>query len=381
MGGVINELGFPDSGTAQTPTHVYRDWIVEDMDPMMTAMQAADSTTPRNPYSNKVAIDPDTELASSQAAITATGVLASALPTTIGLSAYSAAVKAADVFNTTILTDAVAIETAERSATALAVTGALSAASSAVTSSITSLPAIDSASITAMVTAYSTRIKKQYLQAMARLASSLSDINAVNSSAFVWGMAGLERQLLDDVNHYDASLDMELNKLKYAKQLEIYTAAFNEYMQTFRVTFAEHLHGYLSRDIILLNQITNLVATTQNMIQNKYTSQFNLMNAQLAFNLSKYQVLTSEQDKQLDIDLEEQLWRWKMYQYGANFFSCAGGAALISSQKTTTKTEDLQMKLASYMNISSLLTQLGSMNYSSGGSMYGSGSNDTAWGG
>ncbi len=69
---------------------------------------------------------------------------------------------------------------------------------------------LDLATFDRIVESHEKRVKPQYLRAMSRLASSLADINAVNGSAFIFGMASINRQMLDDVDTYRRTIESNL---------------------------------------------------------------------------------------------------------------------------------------------------------------------------
>lgn len=106
--------------------------------------------------------------------------------------------------------------------------------------------AADAASTTDRVTnmraAFASRKLKDHMRSVSRMTAGMADYNAVNSSAFVFGMALLESDYADAVDAYDAEISMAVfNEVlrgyvgtfqgMYAKEIDAYVQEVSMYMQ------------------------------------------------------------------------------------------------------------------------------------------------------
>jgi len=318
-GGGTGALAFPYSEWDYEPTGRYSEWVAEIAD-YIAAIQESDS-----PYYGLTPPDPEDYLGSTAAGMAQKELndhftLIEALDAdadfnTFFENAIAEADKSASFPAISIASDVSAIHTAERSAISSAIDAALSAAADAVAGT----------PISGMVTAYENKIKKQYLRAMARLASSMADINAVNSSAFIFGMASINRQLIESINQYAATLDLETYKQ--------YSAM---YIQAFTTTFQSHLAGHVGlKQMREQSRDRSILVGFQNMMQyNLSKSQMNFTATHLQTELSRirYQSQNMEFDKALDLDVRDSVWDLTLYTHGANMLASSGGAALVPDE-------------------------------------------------
>lgn len=96
--------------------------------------------------------------------------------------------------------------------------------------------AVEAAPIDSMVKSYRQRALKGHLASVNRLSSGMADINAVNSSAFIVGMALQEAEFTRDVNDFQAKLEIQL-----------YSSLVPAYLDTFRATLGEYMKSYVDR--------------------------------------------------------------------------------------------------------------------------------------
>ena len=337
---------FPNATTSgydsiDTPTEFYAYWLEEVIPITMQAQLAGDS-----PYLGEgdAEPDPDDLMAATSAGMTQYEV--NAYKTAIDAidvdADYRAFVEQAvseayesDTFPAVDVTTAVAaVHTAERADISSAMTAAISAAATAVSDT----------PIAGMVTAYEDRIKKQYLRSISRLASSLSDINAVNSSAFVFGMGSINQELINDINNYDKSLDVET-----------YKQYVGLYMQTLTSTFSGHLQSYnnfnLSRnnakDSMVLNGTNAMFLASMNKVQYKGM----LAELQSTSNGMWQQARVAEHTNQVAYDVHDALFDYEIYAEGYNLLTAASGAKV-----TTTKLSPLEKGLNFALKAASIVT-------------------------
>ena len=203
-----------------------------------------------------------------------------------------------------VTTSVEAVHSSERAS----VSSALSAAASAASSAVEDTPISD------MVTAYEDRIKKQYLRAISRLASSMADINAVNSSAFVFGMAGINRQLLEDVNSFDANLSMEA-----------YKSYLSLYMSVFSTTFQTHVMRAQSNDQMKLQSSMSMMQYETSRIQGKGQ----LADIQERASLNRLNAHIAEQMNRLALEEKDSLYDFTLFAKGYNMLSPGSAAAVV----------------------------------------------------
>lgn len=309
-GGTASSLTFPNATGTDTTTGMYRHWIVDDLDGMITAAKAADS-----PYYGETVPDPDTYMdggatTRTQKEVTDQFSLVEGIDEDDDYRRFIeqsvAEVDESDTFPS-ITTDVESIHTSERTSISSALSAALTAAASAVEDS----PIAD------LVVAYESRIKKQYLRAMSRHAAYMSDIGAVNSTAFGFGMAAIDRQMLEDIDGYASGLDMQT-----------YQLYMNLYMQTFTETFRSHLSGDVrrkaSRDLAVMQAASDMA----NLYMYKVSANHNVTSLQAEVNRTRYVAKSEEFRDQLSLEVHDTLWDFELYAYGGNMLATAGGAAM-----------------------------------------------------
>jgi len=219
-----------------------------------------------------------------------------------------------------VASDIDTIHTAERTSTASALTAALTAAAEVVAGT----------PIAAMVTAYETRIRRTYVKAMSRISAGFADINAVNSSAFVFALASIERQMIDDVNHYDAQLS-----------IAAYNQGFAEYMNTFKNTFSQHLglHTRMNvlrksnRDLMILGGVRDI----SQMLGMKLQANNAATHLQLELNRIRHASEVEKHQNQLGIDEADAMFPGSYAIMAGNALATAGGAAMLPPKMSKTQ--------------------------------------------
>ena len=255
-----------------------------------------------------------------------------------------------------IATDAVSIHTATRTAITSMITSAATAAaasalsvhssertnvSSAMTSAIAAaIAVVNDDNIKEMTDAYEDRTKKQYLRAKTRLAAGMSDINAVNSSAFIFGMASIDRQWIEDVNNFDSQTTNDLYKTALGLFLDTFKTTFTAhigtgsggYIEAFNNAFSAQLReqGSLkqlrskSRDDMVM-QASEGMARLQQFKVNSYQA-YNAL--QIETNKIKHDADTQEMWNNLTLEVEAGKWDLDLFSYGANMLASASGASV-----------------------------------------------------
>lgn len=112
---------------------------------------------------------------------------------------------------------------------------------------------VDSAPIAKAVAAYRRRALTEHLRTVNRFAGGMADINAVNSSAFIIGMALQESSFDDKVMDYQAGIEGKL-----------FADAFPVYIDTFKNAMAAYLRSYEAQQAHMVQiALSSTTTTTQ----------------------------------------------------------------------------------------------------------------------
>jgi len=157
--------------------------------------------------------------------------------------------------------------------------------------------ALASADVTAMVTAFETNKKPRFLREMSAWTAGMADINAVNTSSFVIGMALRQKDFADAVDNFEAEL-----KVGMAKSVLDNTLSYH--LKGHLLTFASKADLF-SRGPAIYSDLAKLKADIEKLI---------------------IIAETEEQGTQLKMDVNEGLWDFEVMMYGVNVLSSINGA-------------------------------------------------------
>jgi len=336
-GGTSGSFDFPGvaSGDVFKPTENYS-MVVEALKDMYSTYYPDTGVVGANPgggadtpFTGEESPDPDLYMAAtgtqSQARMDTNLAIVDAIDEDDDFGTYADAALAkadeATMFPAVdVASDIDAIHTAERTDVGSALTSALTAAAAVVAGT----------PIAAMVTAYEIRIRKQYIRAMSRISAGFADINAVNSSAYVFALASIERQMIEDVDRYDAQLD-----------IEAYKSGFTEYMNTFRSTFAGHLglHSRMNvlrksnRDLMILGGVKDI----SQMLGMKLQANSIAVQMQSEINRIRHASKVEEHQNQLAIDESDVMFAHQFAVMTGNMLATAGGATMMPAKMSKTQ--------------------------------------------
>jgi len=136
-----------------------------------------------------------------------------------------------------------------------ALTGAQTAISMAISAAE---EIIESAPIAKAVASYRRRALTEHLRSVNRFAGGMSDVNAVNSSAFIIGMALQESEFEGKVLDYQAELETKL----YIDAFPIYVDTFKNVMNSYLETYAAQQSHMISIANNSTNTITGMFVTS-----------------------------------------------------------------------------------------------------------------------
>ena len=154
--------------------------------------------------------------------------------------------------------------------------------------------------------------------AVNRFAGQMADINAVNSSAFMLGMATIEAQHIQSVDDFDAQLTSD-----------IYRQAMTGSLESLRHDFSARLMNALQ------HKATRDQMTAQNtalMIQSAFTNaELEAGHMGLMIELARMRTVSQQEYRGISIELEEKTANWNMNTFlraGSFLGALGGGAAL-----------------------------------------------------
>jgi len=106
------------------------------------------------------------------------------------------------------------------------------------------LDAVNSDMINSLVSSYRRRQLRTHLRSVNRFSGGMADINAVNSSAFVIGMALLESDFEQGVSDFQTQITVQLSQASLAHFGQVFMSILQEYMRTQQARFADYLSAY-----------------------------------------------------------------------------------------------------------------------------------------
>jgi hypothetical protein len=175
--------------------------------------------------------------------------------------------------------------------------------------------AMTNTNITAQADAHETRMTPRFLRSVSRFAGGMLDINAVNSSAFVLGLALLEREVLADAADFDAGIAYKAYDSVVTNGLDkTFNAAFQRQGQ---------------RNVAMAQGINTMIAS----IQHKVDAQRDASHQQAELNRIKIIAKKEQVDKDIELDVEDALWDIKTFQYGGNLLASIAGGTSNQPQK------------------------------------------------
>ncbi len=221
-----------------------------------------------------------------------------------------------------------------------------------------------SASVSDMVDEFEKRRTPAHFRAVNRFAGPLADIGAINSSAYIFGMAAIEAEFSREVSEFDANATMqvftlaigqygdafkstfseysELYKSEIARYLEVYLASLDEYMKAvvsfsrdemgvFRSLAVSHIAAEIQSEFAIRNQrvsyFINSVKDMATMLSNRSSSESNATALQTEISRMKMVALKEQIDRDIEIDSFDALWDIKLYQYVGNMIGAPGGGS------------------------------------------------------
>lgn len=175
--------------------------------------------------------------------------------------------------------------------------------------------AIDSAPIDNEVQSYENSLKNQHLRTVARFAAGMADINAVNSSAFVIGMALLEREYSNEVSSYRAKLNLQMYD-------SVVTAAIRS-----------HLESYIRRYAIRDTFVADAAARMLQLQSNQLSWKLALVQYKGDIERITYIMEKERTERDISLDVSYAQWEFDTVQFAANIMAGLSGGTMGTVQQ------------------------------------------------
>lgn len=182
------------------------------------------------------------------------------------------------------------------------------------------------------VDAYESRRNPAFLRGLNRFAGAMADIGSVNSSAFVLGMVLAEKDRADDINQFDANIALQT----HGRVVETYVAQAGRFsdaqLQMFAQSYREVLTSFFAEVAEIRRGRVAFVNAAAGQMSQVFTSGLDLRfrNTVLKTDISRNAIIAKkeENDKSIDIDVHNAIWRLETYQYAANFIASYQGGVM-----------------------------------------------------
>jgi len=169
--------------------------------------------------------------------------------------------------------------------------------------------ALSSTSITAMVTAFETNKKTRFLRDTGIWSAGMADINAVHTSSFIMGLAIQQIEFSNSVDQFERELKSSL---------------YNTIVQT-------GIDGHIKAEVLRVNNEDGLLMKgpeiMANLAQLKDQMQGSLMQVKAEIERLNIVALKEQNDRQMELEVDEATWDFEVYMYGANLLGSIAGAS------------------------------------------------------
>jgi hypothetical protein len=167
---------------------------------------------------------------------------------------------------------------------------------------------VGTTAVEAAVLAFDTQQRPALLKAIARFSAGMSDVNAVMSSAFVWGLADMERAHLENVANYGAQLGLQNEKERFM---------------------------FITQGTDVLRQMEGAKIELQRMA------------ATALAEINRMKIVANKEwiERELEISVKAATWQLEMWQPAANLLSAIQGSAVSPSSSATSQPGGLMSTL------------------------------------
>jgi len=297
-----------------------------------------------NPYSMVSTYDPDTDIAAYETELGELQTYLDALAPETDIEAFldAAATKAAGIVDLldidTVITTV--LNTAE-GRVGNVVQAALNAAAQADLDTV----------VDAALANFRARHLIEHETSLTRFEAGMSDINAVNGSAFVMGLAVMESNYDDRLAQYDAEFTLPLCR-------EAFQAFMGAFLDQARMHLEAEVRAHYEAERLEVAYIDD--AARMMLDAMKLEGVMHEVNVRDSIEANRLKIVakTEETTHNLEYDIEDIMWDANVFQRGANVLSAASGAVVSAPAKPSPLQTALSGALAA-ASIASLFTGVG----------------------
>jgi len=327
---------------------------VTDADFVITNFGGGTDDTATNPYFSANVYDPDNDITAAQTEVTKYVDAVAAMAPDTDWQGYTSIAKTESVNK--YPTGNVAMSTIIQGIVTEAITdaattidtireGVVGDINSLMNSALTQLEVmLTAAPVKDMIAEYQRNAETAHLRSVSRYAGGMAEINAVQSSAYLIGMALMEAEHVQSVDQFSAQLSLQL----YNTIMSQYFATHGRYTQEELGTFVDRFNNHvrtegarLVQNDALKGQMINKGAMDIASIAFSQIDHDRLA-ATVQADMSRTKIIAKNEELKQGVlyDAEDWLWDLKVYQYGSNVLSgiSTGGQVLPESpsQMSTT---------------------------------------------
>lgn len=162
--------------------------------------------------------------------------------------------------------------------------------------------------------AFEIRTVGRYRRSVAQFAAGMADINAVMSSAFIWGLAALEMERQQEINNYETQLET-------GARLALIQTGVQAQLQAAAERLARRDNFVASGSQILASQDLAYLGESARTADLQYR-----------VSLSKVASKVEQAARDVELDYLDATYDFTLFQHGGNFLASISGAPLIPKE-------------------------------------------------
>jgi hypothetical protein len=182
---------------------------------------------------------------------------------------------------------------------------------------------VDDDTIADLVHAFDQRSQHVRARAARRFAGTMADINAVQSSAFLFGLAIIEAEHMQAVNEFNKEVTHSTYKDTIGLHIDLY-----------KNRLAQEISKELSVKQIRDNMLIQSVQLTSQMMFTKHDLRNTIVSLIAEIQRIRYIATTEHEGFSLDVQVKDQLWDMEVYGMAAVILGGMGGGQVIPKGPT-----------------------------------------------
>lgn len=170
------------------------------------------------------------------------------------------------------------------------------------------------------------RAKRDHLNSLSQFTGAMSDMQAVNTSAFVIGMAKMQRGYDDRLAAYESEFAIPFTRDGISAFVEAFRSIALQHMESKARVHVSELENQ-SRYVM---QATNFILEQTRL---KTTAEQSSVEMQRMVSTANIVAQTDEMQTNLDIDVKSQNWDLELFQQAGNIMSAVSGSVVPTAAK------------------------------------------------